>query len=281
MSIHKPVLLNEAVAYLNVRPGEIYIDATYGGGGHSREIIKRGGKVLALDVSPRAVAGADQDPNLKVRMGNFSKIAEIAKDEGVSQVAGVLFDLGISSDELEEIPGLSFQRAEDPLDMRLDPALGVTAADLVNALPESKLVELFSSLGEESHSKSVARGIVRVRQEKQIKKVGELLEVVDLVKGRHPSRIHPATQIFQALRMAVNSELDNLSGALPGAASLLSKGGRLVVISFHSGEDRIVKNYFKRPGLKILTESPIVPTESEIEVNSRARSAKLRAAERE
>lgn len=280
MKIHKSVLLQEAVSYLNVKPGELYLDTTYGAGGHAKEIIKRGGRVLALDVSPQAVDAADQYPNLKVLQGNFSKLAEIAKNAGVEEVAGVLFDLGISSDELEQVPGLSFRRGDDLLDMRLDPSLGVTAADLLNALPESKLVELFSTYGEEPASRSVAKEITRVRELRPIKKASELLQVIDRVRGHKPTRIHPATRIWQALRIAVNSELENLSRALPQAVSLLKPGGRLVVISFHSGEDRIVKNFIKGSGLEILTKTPVTPTDAELEVNPRARSAKLRAAEK-
>lgn len=281
MGIHKSVLLQEAVSYLNVKPGELYIDTTYGGGGHSREILKRGGRVLALDVSPQAVAVADQDPNLKVLQGNFSKLAEITDCVGVKEVSGVLFDLGISSDELEEVPGLSFQRPADLLDMRLDPSLGVTAADLLNALPEKKLEELFTTYGEDRFSWEIAKAVVRSREIKPFSHVSDLLEVIERVKGRKTQGIHPATQVWQALRIAVNAELESLTQALPQAQEILKPGGRIVVISFHSGEDRIVKNFFKSSGLKVLTDKPVTPSEEEIALNPRSRSAKLRVAERQ
>lgn len=280
MSVHKPVLLNEALDYLDVKPGELYLDGTYGGGGHSREILKRGGRVLALDVSPQAVAAADQDPNLKVLQGNFSKLAEITESAGVKKVMGVLFDLGISSDELEEVPGLSFQRPTDLLDMRLDPSLGVTAADLLNALPEKKLAELFTTYGEDRSSWEIAKGVVRGREKKPFSLVSDLLEVIERVKGRKIGGIHPATQVWQALRIAVNGELESLGEALPQAHDLLKTGGRIVVISFHSGEDRVVKNFFKSSGLEVLTDKPVTPTGDEMTLNPRSRSAKLRAAEK-
>lgn len=279
MGIHKSVLLQEAVSYLNVKPGELYIDGTYGGGGHSREILKRGGRVLALDVSPQAVAAADQDPNLKVLQGNFSKLAEITDCVGVKKVTGVLFDLGISSDELEAVPGLSFQRPADLLDMRFDPSLGVTAADLLNALPEKKLEELFTTYGEDRFSWEIAKGVVRGREKKPFSLVSDLLEVIERVKGRKTQGIHPATQVWQALRIAVNGELESLKESLPQAQEILKPGGRIVVISFHSGEDRIVKNFFKSSGLKVLTDKPITPSAEEMALNPRSRSAKLRAAE--
>ena len=279
MKKHVPVLLQEAVNYLNVKSGGKYIDATYGAGGHSREILQRGGVVLGLDVSPEAVKTAEKDPNLKVVQGNFRNIGEIARKEGFGEVSGILFDLGISSDELSEVPGLSFQR-DEPLDMRLDPGLGVTAADLVNALPESKLGELLTEYGDEPRAKVIAREIVKARSEKRIETTGELLRAIDQVKGRRVGRIHPATQVFQALRIAVNDELDSLREALPQAAELLNREGRLVVIAFHSGEDRIVKTYFSSAGLKVLTEKPITASPAEVSANLRARSGKLRAAEK-
>lgn len=280
MKLHQPVMLDEAINYLNVRPGELYVDATYGAGGHSREILRRGGKVLALDVNPQAVAVAEEDSNLTVVQSNFNKLTEVVSSFGVTKVAGVLFDFGVSSDELAQTQGLSFRR-DEPLDMRLDPELGVTAADLLNALPESKLDELFKEFGDEYQGGAVARAIVKARQLKPIKTTGELVQIVERVKGRQGSkRIHPATQIFQALRIAVNDELGVIEQGLTQAQELLQDGGRLVAISFHSGEDRIVKEFFKSSGLKILTDHPVLPTETETAANPRARSAKLRVAER-
>ncbi len=279
MSLHQSVLLSEALGFLQVKPGGRYIDATYGGGGHTREILSRGGQVLGLDVSPQAVEAADQDPNLKLVQGNFSRIAGIAGEKGWNEVDGILFDLGISSDELEQVPGMSFRR-DEPLDMRLDPSLGVTAADLINALPESKLVELFETFGDEHYGRPLAAAIKQARQQKKIETSGELVQIIERVKRSKFERVHPATQVFQALRIAVNDELDTLQQALPQADSLLKVGGRLVVISFHSGEDRIVKNFLKSSDLKSLTDKPVIPGPEEVATNPRSRSAKLRAAEK-
>ncbi len=254
MTIHKSVLLAEASDFLNVTAGGRYIDATYGGGGHAWEILSRGGQVLGLDVSPSAVEAADQDPNLKVVAGNFSRIAGIAGENSWNEADGILFDLGISSDELGQVPGISFRR-DEPLDMRLDPSLGVTAADLINALPESKLVELFETFGDEHYGRPLAAAIKQARQQKKIETSGELVQIIERVKRSKFERVHPATQVFQALRIAVNDELDTLQDSLPQAASLLKVGGRLVVISFHSGEDRIVKNFLKGSPLKNLTDN--------------------------
>jgi 16S rRNA (cytosine1402-N4)-methyltransferase len=278
MSIHQPVMVEEVLRYLNVRPGARYIDATYGAGGHARQILERGGLVLGLDVSPTSIAEADQHPHLKLVRGNFNNLLEVARSNGFDRVSGVLFDLGISSDELAEIPGISFNR-DEPLDMRLDPGLGVTAADLVNALPERQLAELLSEYGEEPFSRPIAKALVRARRGKKIATSGELAALVARVKGRKFGGIHAATQVFQALRIAVNLELENLRRALPHAQELLEVGGRLVVISFHSGEDRIVKDFMKASSLTILTGKPVTPSEEEIRANPRSRSAKLRAAE--
>lgn len=278
--MHQSVLLKEAVQYLAVKPGQKYIDATYGAGGHSREILARGGVVLGLDVSPQAISLAEKHPNLKAVRANFNKLEEAAKENGLPVVAGILFDLGVSSEELAHVPGISFQR-DEPLDMRLDPNLGVTAADLLNALPEGQLAELFTAYGEEPFSRPLARLIVRARGEEKIETTRQLLKIVEKVKGqRTGQRTHPATQVFQALRIAVNGELESLKDALTQAEGLLSPGGRLVVISFHSGEDRIVKNFFKNSRLKSLTEKPVQPDGMEVSQNPRARSAKLRAAEK-
>lgn len=279
MKRHVPVLLKEVIDFLNVQPGRKYIDATYGAGGHAREILRRGGRVLALDVSPQAVEAAEADPSLKVIRGNFRRLGELARMEGFGEADGILFDLGISSDELAEVSGLSFQR-DEPLDMRLDLDLGVTAADLINALPESKLGELFKEYGDEPNYKSLARAIVRARELRKIETTGELLQSIDRTSGRKFGRAHPATRVFQALRIAVNDELESLREALPQAKETLVPGGRLVVISFHSGEDRIVKGFFKT-SMKPLTEKPITPSAEETASNPRARSAKLRAAEKQ
>jgi 16S rRNA (cytosine1402-N4)-methyltransferase len=272
-------MASEALEFLSVRPGARYIDATFGASGHARKILDQGGILLGLDVSPKAIASADQHPNLKLIRSNFNNLLEVARENGFTSVGGILFDLGISSDELAEIPGISFNR-DEPLDMRLDPDLGVTAADLVNALPEPKLRELLSEYGEEPFSRPIARAIVRQREQGKITSSGELASIVEGVKGRRFGGIHAATLTFQALRIAVNLEFENLERALPQAEELLEPNGRLVVISFHSGEDRIVKDFMKTSSMKILTDKPITPTEEEVRANPRSRSAKLRAAEK-
>jgi len=288
---HKPVLLKETLTYLNVRRNKKYIDATVGGGGHAVEIVKRGGILLGLDVEPDAVgavktrlerARLDFDSRSEARRGNFRDIEKIAKENDFYPVAGILYDLGLSNYQLEQSGrGFSFQKNE-PLDMRADPDLEVTAADLVNGLSESELVKLFEKYGEEKYARAVAGAIIRSRWDGPIRTSTELADIVEQVV-REPRKTHPATKVFQALRIAVNDELNNLQSSLPQAFGLLEPKGRLVVISFHSLEDRIAKNFFKEmeaKGGKILTKKPITPTEEEVERNPRARSAKLRAVEK-
>lgn len=285
---HKCVLLEEALEGLNVRSGEKYIDASLGGGGHTREILKRGGVVLGIDQdleSVEFVKRSGQVANLKIVQGNFNKLEEMAKKEGFESVSGILFDLGMSSHQLESDRGFSFQR-DDPLDMRMDSSLAVTAKDLVNALHEGELYELFTKYGEESFARPIARAIVASRLKEKIETTGNLADLIERVVKRRGSaswRIHPATRVFQALRIAVNDELNSLKQALPQALGLLKNDGRLVVISFHSLEDRIVKEFFKKHAdkeLRILTPKPLIARTEEIKVNPRARSAKLRTAEK-
>lgn len=281
---HIPALLKEAIDGLNVKPGSQYIDATLGGGGHTGEILKRGGIVLGIDQDPEAIGHVNltlKTEHLKLAHGNFAHLKEIGSQAGFNKVAGIIFDLGVSSHQLEtEERGFSFN-TDAPLDMRMDPNLAVTAADLVNGLTEKELYELFIKYAEEFHSRAIARALVRARTLKPITTCNELAEIVLRVKrkGRF-ERTHPATRIFQALRMAVNDELNNLKKALPQAVELLDKNGRLAILSFHSLEDRIVKNFFKdqrdKGILEILTQKPIVPKEEETKENPRARSAKLR-----
>lgn len=292
---HVPVLLKGAIEGLNVRQGGKYIDATIGGGGHSLEILKRGGKVLGIDVDPEAIRYVEESikyqvagikSNLTLVRGNFVHLKEISKDHGFTKVAGILFDLGVSSHQLEtDYRGFSFN-TEAALDMRMDPNLQVTAADLINGLNEGELYELFSKLGEEYHSRAIARAIVRARAIKPIKTCNELAGIVVKARGGRGrfDRTHPATRVFQALRIAVNDELNNLRKALPQALELLEKEGRLVILSFHSLEDRIVKNFFKEQQtegvLGILTKKPIRPRQEEIRINPRSRSTKMRIAEK-
>ena len=303
---HQPVLLREAITFLAVRGGGRYIDATFGGGGHTRAILEASapsGLVLAIDADPEAVARAGQlageFPGRVVPChGNFADVRKLALTHGFSEVDGVLFDLGLSSFQLAAPErGFSFQ-LQGPLDMRLDPGRGQPAAVLVNTWPVERLAELFTRYGEEPRAWPAARAIVEARQRAPIETTEQLALVVSRVTGRRRG-LHPATRIFQALRIAVNEELGALEAALDGAIELLRPGGRLVVISFHSLEDRIVKRRFRaesqrcrcpsgtpvcicgqRARLRVLTPKPVRPSPQEVASNPRSRSARLRAAER-
>jgi len=295
-TVHKSVLYKEALEALAVRAGETYIDATVNGGGHTKGILELRGKVLGIDVDPQAIETAAkvfslplkrkgetlyaEGESLTLACANFADLRTVAGKFEVWEASGILFDLGLSSLQLEEAErGFSFSKS-GPLDMRMDPGLAVTAADLVNGLNEGELYELFTKLGEEPNSRRLARAIVRSRVDKRIETTSELAKLIEVVVGRR-GKIHPATRVFLALRIAVNDELNNLKKGLEEATNFLKKDGRLVTISFHSLEDRLVKNFFKESRhLKILTEKPIVPKSVEILANPRARSAKLRIAER-
>ena len=288
---HKPVLLKEVLEHLKVNKGAKYIDATLGDGGHTIEILKMGGTVLGLDVNPTALQRAVDrirdlglSENFTGAAGNFKDMEQIASSHGFEKVYGVLFDLGYSTFELEEGNiGLSFLE-DQPLDMRLDATLGVTAADLVNALPEERLADIMFNYSDERMSRRFAKAIVEARKLKKIQTTRRLAEII---KSAAPSdyergRINPATRTFQALRIAVNNELENLENSLPRAARLLLPGGRMAVISFHSLEDGIVKQFGldAQPMLKKVVKKPLVPTEEECNENPRARSAKMRVFEK-
>lgn len=299
---HQPVLLNEAIQFLKVQKGKRYIDTTIGGGGHAQAIIDQGGLLLGIDCDPQAVAYTQKrlssvcpamhrlvhgpDAFVRVVKANFADLKKIADQFGFSSVDGILFDLGVSSFQLETASrGFSF-RQNGPLDMRMDPEMSVSAADLVNALSRKELYELFIRLGEEKRARTIADALVRARRLRKITTTQELANISIAVYGGQEKigHLHPATKVFQALRIAVNDELNNLKSALPEAAKLLEKKGRLAVISFHSLEDRIVKNFFKemekRGEFTILTMKPITPNKEEIIENVRSRSAKLRIMER-
>jgi len=291
MKFHQPVLLKEVVQFLNIKKGKKYLDATVGGGGHTKAILKAGGHVLSIDCDPAAVEQSKRHlkracPNAfyKIVLANFSKLKEIAVEKGFGQVQGILFDLGVSSHQLETAErGFSFQR-EAPLDMRMDPNLAVTAADLLNVLSKKQLYELFTQFVQERRSRAIANALVLARDLKPIKTTKQLSDlVVKIYDGRTKIRgIHSATRVFLALRMAVNSELANLEQALSQAVDLLFPAGRLLVISFHQTEDKLVKEFFKNEKrLKILTKKPIQSSREEIRENRRARSARLRVAERQ
>ena len=300
---HIPVLLEEVLAGLEVRPGGRYIDATLGAGGHAASILRASapnGKLLGLDADPEAVAFARDrlrpfDDRSTLQVWNFRHLNTVAVAQGFEQVDGILMDLGLSSRQLADAHrGFSFSQ-EGPLDMRLDPSAGTTAAHLVNALSESELSQILWEYGEERHARRIARVIVANRP---LHTTGQLADLVARTIGRR-EKIHPATRTFQALRIAVNQELVALDEALPQARDLLQPGGRLAVIAFHSLEDRLVKRFYQRESrdcicppeapfcicehqatLRVITRKPIRPTEAEVEQNPRSRSARLRVAER-
>lgn len=288
-----PALLKEVLDFLEVKGGKKYIDATLGGGGHSKAILRCQGELLAIDRDPEAIEYASQrlkkacpTSPFRVVQGNFADLGKIARENGFEKVEGILFDLGVSSHQFEEASrGFSFNQ-EGPLDMRMDPKLSLTARDLVNVLNEGELYELFSKLGEEKYSRRFARAISEARRVKKIETCAELAQII--LKSAPPrgklDRRHPATRVFQALRIAVNDEINSLKEALPQAIDLLNFQGRLVILSFHSLEDGVVKRFFldeeKAGVLKIITLKPVEPTKEEVAVNPRARSAKLRVAEK-
>ncbi|MEX2028351.1 MAG: 16S rRNA (cytosine(1402)-N(4))-methyltransferase RsmH [Candidatus Curtissbacteria bacterium] len=285
MIYHEPVLLQTVLGFLEPKAGDLIIDATVGGGGHSEELLKRGAKVLGIDRDPDAIGHIKNKKleNLTLVSGNFSQIGEIARANGFGKVNGILFDLGVSSHQLDDVTrGFSFKR-DGPLDMRMDPSLTIGAKDIINNFPERRLDEIFKTYGQEKFSRAIANAIGVARQIDKIETTGSLAQIVRevYVKRHVREKIDPATRTFQALRIVVNSELLNLEESLPQTEEILKSGGRLVVISFHSLEDAIVKRFFKQnESFLVLTQKPIGPGEEEINVNPRSRSAKLRVAQK-
>lgn len=264
---HKPVLLQESIDALDLGPGEIFIDATYGGGGHSKEVRRQFPTVEVIAI--------DQDPKVDAIQANFRDLDKVL----TRKVDAILFDLGISSDQLEETGrGFSFLR-DEPLDMRMS-GQGITAAEILNSWDERAIELILRGFGEEKNSKRIAHEIIERRKVKPFVNTFDLTELV----GRRVGKIHPATKTFQALRIAVNEELTSLEIGLEKAFKSLRSGGRIVVISFHSLEDRIVKNFFrdrtKDGSARVIIKKPIVPSAEEIEENPRSRSAKLRIIEK-
>ena len=293
-NFHTPVLVEEVIRFLNVQDNKKYIDATLGGGGHSFEILRRGGSILGIDVDEEALdfvreklktqsSNLKTEGQLRVVKGNFKDVKAIAKENGFENVDGILFDLGVSSHQLDTPRrGFSFGK-NGPLDMRMDKNLSVTAKDLVNALRKGALYELFSKLGQEYRARVISESIISARRLEKIETTGQLAEIVKRsLKGI--TKTHPATRVFQALRIAVNDELNNLREALSSSIGLLGNKGRLVVITFHSLEDGIVKQNFKEFEEKgsgtIIIKKPVEPTPEEVRSNIRSRSAKLRAFEK-
>ena len=290
--MHIPVLQKEVIEYLDPKPNENFIDCTIGEAGHSLAILEKNGpkgKVLGIDRDPGVIKNIESRiPNLEFRKrlvlacDNFANLEEIVKKQNFKQVSGILFDLGMSSWHLEESgKGFSFLRNE-PLDMRYNLENPLTAEKIVNYWSKSEIEKILREYGEERFAKKIAERIVESKA-KPIETTFQLIEIIKSVIPRkyQVGRLHPATRTFQALRIAVNDELNNLEKTLPQAINVLSKGGRLVVISFHSLEDRIVKNFYRSStsiNLKVLTKKPIGPSKEEIIKNPRSRSAKLRAA---
>ena len=306
---HLPVLPEEVLALLDPAPGGIYLDGTVGGGGHARLILEASapdGRLIGLDRDPSALRKAAEvlapfGDRVVLRHRNFSEAAGVLAELGIKGLDGMLLDLGVSSHQLDEASrGFSF-RGEAPLDMRMDPTSGPTAADLVNTAAAEELARIFREYGEERWAGRIARRIVQVRQQHPLTTTRQLAELVrDAVPGgKAPAGIHPATRVFQALRIQVNQELEHVSRGIAEAVDLLNPGGRLVVISFHSLEDRIVKRFFQeeakgcicpprlptcvcnhRPRLEVLTRKGVRASDAEVEANPRARSAVLRAVRR-
>lgn len=306
---HVSVLLDECIHWLNITPGGVYIDCTLGGGGHSSEILKRlfGGRLVGIDRDGDAIAAASArlaplGGSFTAVRSNFSEITEAARSVGVEKADGILFDLGVSSYQLDTaVRGFSYM-ADAPLDMRMDSRDEMSAADVVNTYSETELRRILSEYGEEKFSGRVASAIVRARALSEIKTT---LELADIITSAIPEgaakkeKQHPAKRSFQAIRMEVNGELAAIKQGILAAAELLAPGGRLCVITFHSGEDRLVKSIInelssgctcprdfpvcvcgKKPTVKNLTKHPVTSGDEELECNPRARSAKLRVAEK-
>lgn len=301
---HVPVLLDEVLAQLAPRPGEVYVDCTFGAGGYTKAILSAADcRVIAIDRDPDAIAaGLDlvesHDGRLSLLAGEFSDLASLLADAGVSSVHGIVLDIGVSSMQLDESGrGFSFMR-DGPLDMRMSQA-GLSAADVVAKLPAEALANLIFALGEEPKSRAIARAIVAAREESPILTTLQLVKAIERATGpqRFNMRTHPATKTFQALRIYVNGELDQLAAALEAAEHLLVEGGRLIVVTFHSLEDRIVKRFFAErsgnvpstsrhaPGIEVHAapsftlpfKGHVGASDEEMQRNPRARSGKLRA----
>ena len=299
MGEHRPVLLKETVDALAVRPGGRYVDGTLGRAGHAKEIITRGGEVLGIDRDEQAIREIGEVAGLTAVRGRHGDLKEIANEKGWKEVDGILLDLGVSSPQLDEAGrGFSFLR-EGPLDMRMDGSCGLTAADVVNGESAERLEEIFRSLGEEPQARRIAKAVVKERGKKRFETTVEFADFVERVVGRRGAH-HPATRVFQALRMEVNDEMGELERALEGGLGLLKSGGRFAVITFESLTDRIVKRFFARhvgrmvslqqggarwegetPRMRAVTAKAVVASDEEMNLNPRSRSAKLRAAEKE
>ncbi|MFH1610538.1 MAG: 16S rRNA (cytosine(1402)-N(4))-methyltransferase RsmH [Patescibacteria group bacterium] len=295
-TVHKPVLLKEVLEYLNPQLGQNFIDCTFGGGGHSLAILEKispDGQLLAIDANEqvkelsRKIVGPAYGRNFKLITDNFVNLKQIVKAHFKNDVSGILLDLGLSSDQLEKSnKGFSFQK-EESLDMRFNKEQEWTAADILNFYSLEDIYDVLKNYGDYPRARHLSERILKQRKLKKFKNTSDLVDLVLEVSPRQwKDKTHPATKVFQALRIAVNNELGNLEDVLPQAVEILESGGKLVVISFHSSEDKIVKTYFKEHGrgenkiLNILTKKPLVPTQEEIKDNPRSRSAKMRVVEK-
>lgn len=290
--MHIPVLLNEVIKFLDPKPGEFFIDGTIGGGGHAMEIMKRispGGTLLGIDWDKDAVERArarlrsEKDSRLILRTANYADLPEILEEENLGKADGLLLDLGMSSDQLEHSGrGFSFSAGDEPLLMTYDSSRP-PVAEILRQISETKLAEIIKVYGEERLAKKIARAIKARERIKPIVSVEELVAVIKqaVPKNYERGRINPATRTFQALRIYANRELDNLANLLTRLPEIVKSGGRVVIINFHSLEDRLVKNHFRNYAqngqMKILTKKPVTASAEELSVNPRARSAKLRA----
>ncbi len=301
--LHETVLLKEAVDALDVKADGIYVDGTFGRGGHSRELLSRlgtRGRVIALDRDPQAIAAAEQlgDVRLTARRAQFSALIDVLREMALDGVDGVLLDLGVSSPQIDDASrGFSFKQ-DGPLDMRMDPQSGTSVAQWLMQASEKEIGEVIKNYGEERFAKQIARAIVAARSQRSIQRTRELAEIVAKAVPTREPRQDPATRTFQALRIFINRELEELEMTLPQCVACLKPGGRLVIISFHSLEDRIVKRFMARlakpevpkrlplrdsempKGSLRLIGKPVRPDQDEVQRNPRARSAIMRVAER-
>lgn len=307
MTYHTPVLLQEVVELLQPCRGGLYVDCTLGGGGHAEEILRAAGpdgKLIALDWDMEAQESSRErlrgyGDRVQLVRANFAEVEQVLMSIGVTAVDGMMFDVGVSSRQFDEPSrGFSFQR-EGPLDMRMNRDSGVTAQEVLSNESVEELTRIFRVYGEERRARAIAQRIERERAFRPLETTADLVRVVESVLGPKRGAIHPATRVFQALRIHVNRELENLQHGLRGAVNMLKSGGRLAVISFHSLEDRIVKQFFvqmstgcvcppalaacaceRKEVLRVITRKPVTATEAEVRQNPRARSAKLRVAEK-
>lgn len=291
MSYHKSVLVREVLTYLAPKPGGVYVDVTFGGGGHTRAILEAEKKcsVVALDWDKQALESNSEEikqefgDRFRTIWGNFANIYTLLRREKIAHIDGVLADFGTSQFQIHHKPGFSFQQ-DTPLDMRMSPSHGpLTASLILNTYSERDLANILWCYGEEANAKNIVRAIVKYRANKLFEKTSQLVSLIENITPITYKRgIHPATKTFQALRIVVNNELENITNFLKSVLPFLNKDGRLVCISFHSLEDRLVKTFFREhlETLQILTAKPVVAQEDEIQENLSSRSAKLRAAQK-